>query len=825
MNTFRILCSRLSRRPHRGRAYAPPDTALERHRRSRVVPLLALLAWIGPLLAPLVPRTAEADISPVASSSASGTGGQVGLASPEGAPSSAAGSLAKATVDPSTGAFRVAIDFELPRARGAVQPALGLQYSSAGTYGVAGLGWSLTIPSIQRHNPSGPPLFQNDPAPGAPVNPTQQDHFTFGGEPLVEICYIGAGGSCAGTNLGHIEPLPSFTSTGGWHYYRLQTETGSLKRFFWSSDHLTWVVQDRDGTWSEYGRTLDQSLVSTDNDANGYVFRWNLSRRYDSQRLAPTIPANPILFVWKPLTAPTGNTLQYLTDIYDTSHPGDQSPTTDSFAHHTHLVYGTAQPALGASPIAPVWLALPTFLLERADITSQDYAATAARQQVRRYYLSYNNVGATAPPQPALQQIQMEGNCVGAGNQSTIVFTANNFEVDGQLLDPSIATNTCQKRPPTTFTYNASSVTSATVAGAIGTMMPSLSGSATRPVIFDINNDGLPDVLDTQAIPAIAWINGVVTPTGTSTFSSDTFLAEPLSLGASALDLSNINQIGSASQSFTGTFQADGRIDMLWEGAGSQITVSNSNTCTDPANPGAVFYCDSSVPYALLNVSSTGGTSGGPGSSWTLTPSVANTPMALQTRFPDFNATESSSTISADCQPPANTGSYFLGEWANHNNIIGGETPVASLDMNGDGLADSLNVITWGYLETQQIWNPFESTAYCLWPWAQYTVRFSSRDFTDQYYPFEGLPYSAGAPTATASRTDVCIGNGPTYTAWTLEANQGGNPVEDGGYTWGTNNSVISNPIVMSTMTSETIPADLDGDGILDLVAFQKLAQ
>jgi hypothetical protein len=41
-------------------------------------------------------------------------------------------------------------------------------------------------------------------------------------------------------------------------------ETGYLLRFFWSSNHLTWVVQSKDGSSSEYGEALDQSSTAVD---------------------------------------------------------------------------------------------------------------------------------------------------------------------------------------------------------------------------------------------------------------------------------------------------------------------------------------------------------------------------------------------------------------------------------------------------------------------------------------------------------------------------------------------------------------------------------
>jgi len=194
------LLQRLARllsttRRFRGPAYAPPDTALERLRRARTIPLLVLLV----LLAPLVPRTAFAQSAqPSPPTLPTGMSIQSGQGTAGSTESSSGGSI-----DPTTGAFHTSITFALPAARGAVQPQLALSYNSSGGFGIGGRGWSLALPSIERHNPSGPPQFQNDPVAagqtstaGGAVNPALQDRFTFGDVPLVEVCYIAPGGAC-----------------------------------------------------------------------------------------------------------------------------------------------------------------------------------------------------------------------------------------------------------------------------------------------------------------------------------------------------------------------------------------------------------------------------------------------------------------------------------------------------------------------------------------------------------------------------------------------------------------------------------------------------
>jgi hypothetical protein len=167
-------------------------SALERLRRSRLVPSIALVGLLGPLL----PRSAFAQSA--ASSAPVDAVAQLPAAAALGATetsASGATGLATAAVDPSSGILHTSVPFQLPTARGAAQPSLALEYSSTGSCGVGGRGWSLALPSIERHNPSGFPRY-DDPPTGQAVDPANEDRFTFAGAPLVEICWIDSNTQC-----------------------------------------------------------------------------------------------------------------------------------------------------------------------------------------------------------------------------------------------------------------------------------------------------------------------------------------------------------------------------------------------------------------------------------------------------------------------------------------------------------------------------------------------------------------------------------------------------------------------------------------------------
>ncbi len=787
----RLARLRSTTRRFRGPAYAPPDTTLERLRRARTIPVLVLLV----LLAPVVPRSALAQSNPSSPTQPLPTG--MSIQPGQGTLGSAESSSA-ANVDPTTGALHTSITFELPIARGAVQPQLALSYNSSGGFGIGGRGWSLALPSIERHNPSGPPQFQNDPIPygqtstaGAAVNPALQDRFTFGGEPLVEVCYIGPGGACTyqggnpdqyGRNqLVSGEQLPSFTTSGnpaGWHYYRLQTENGPLRRFFWSPDQRTWVVQDKTGATNEY--------AISDGDGDGGFFRWNLSRSYDSERFSSSVasgapPAlavpNLIRYVWTTMMPTNGVPLTYLTDIYDTPRPGATSPDTSSFAHHTHLVY--TQPPWTPSIIAPVWKASPTFVLKRVDVASQDFNALGMREQVRRYYLTYTSFSTlTSDGPPAVASVMLEGNCSGAGGW--IFGTPNPIEINGQLPEPpSSLTKNCPTRPETMFTY-APIVDTFGEAGFTpqAVVMPSLSGNITSPMLFDLDNNGLPDLLAPAANPPVAWLNSG------AAFSAP----QSLVLGAPSGTSPPLNTIGQLAQGQyvqTGRFQIDGRFDMMWtDVAGAQkITPA---TYPDPQPlpghpPGTPLYLDNQVNYELLSVSEyTGlpGTTGGPvGTTWTLTPSATVSSFNLLLAYPAWP--HSPTALQQGCSGGWAWSPPIAGELpapVNETFALGSEGAIASLDIDGDGVSDLLTVTGF----TLQI----DSPQSCAETWSQYTVRFSKRAFDYSYAPFFG---AAASSAPVGARTDVCIGG--------LPANQ-------------------------QNALSPTANAfgDIDGDGIVDIV-------
>jgi hypothetical protein len=199
--------------------------------------------------------------------------------------------------------------------------------------------------------------------------------------------------------------------------------------------------------------------------------------------------------------------------IYDT--PPVANPTAaslQSYAHHVRLSYETRTDP--TTSFRRGWQTVSQLRLSGVDVTSQTFAANATPQMVRRYHLAYDpNFHVSL-----LTSVQMEGRC----NTSEGGAGAVSEDSSGDLPATS-----CPTLPAMTFGYQ--HVTGYTLAGA--SQQPDLPGYeafdervidfANSPPnsidedltdLFDINADGLPDVLVTN--PALfngnfgVYING-----------------------------------------------------------------------------------------------------------------------------------------------------------------------------------------------------------------------------------------------------------------------------------------------------------------------------
>ncbi len=389
----------------------------------------------------------------------------------------------------STGVATFSVPFAMPKARGAAQPSLELSYSSSGGFGLAGVGWDLSVPFIARQTDRGLPSYAD--SAGFDIN---QDRFIFnGGQELVPVCVVGGGLVCPGAPD---ETMPSWST--GAQYFRARVE-GAFLRFFWSWDHRTWRVQDKNGVTMEFGVPLDGSNDTSALDANPndpqQIYRWHLVRQYDTQgSVNPAGPSDIVtpnnVVVYRYVQ---GGGMAYLSDIFDTTPAGSPASTTLSqYAHHAHIAYEVrSDPTFS---FRSGWRIDQTQRVSRVDVASKTFNGDVgdARHQVRRYQLAYASQHASL-----LTSVQLEGRCTGSEE------SAPEESTDQQQELPSI-TN-CPTLPAMTFDYTHVK-DNADLPGFEGFdhELRSIQSSPPHSLdeeltdLLDINSDGLPDVLNTS---------------------------------------------------------------------------------------------------------------------------------------------------------------------------------------------------------------------------------------------------------------------------------------------------------------------------------------
>jgi RHS repeat-associated protein len=156
-----------------------------------------------------------------------------------------------------TGTGNFSVPITLPPGRGGVQPSLALRYSTGHGNGPFGLGWTLSVPSVQRKTARGVPRYRD----GAP-DPRLHDVFVLSGaEDLVPVA-----GAAAGVTR-----------------YRPRTE-GLFARIERLHGDDTWQVRTKDGGVTRYGLRVGddaERAVIADPDEPGRVFAWQVSRTQD----------------------------------------------------------------------------------------------------------------------------------------------------------------------------------------------------------------------------------------------------------------------------------------------------------------------------------------------------------------------------------------------------------------------------------------------------------------------------------------------------------------------------------------------------------------
>lgn len=149
---------------------------------------------------------------------------------PEG-PGSLEGVGDDVELDPNMGSMSHSVAIELPSGFPGASPSLGLSYSSSAGSGPVGIGWSMSVPAIERMTSRGVPEYDTD------------DLFDMGGQELVQV----------GTDSGDLIYRSRFEK--GFSRYRWVNAGGGADGY--------WVEEHTDGGKSYYGADSSGAPVAS----------------------------------------------------------------------------------------------------------------------------------------------------------------------------------------------------------------------------------------------------------------------------------------------------------------------------------------------------------------------------------------------------------------------------------------------------------------------------------------------------------------------------------------------------------------------------------
>ncbi len=407
-----------------------------------------------------------------------------------------------------TGTFGVPI--ALPAGRAGVQPSLSLSYSTSGGNGALGVGWGMGAPFIARQTDRGVPRY---------VDESQwheaEDRFIYnGGQELVPVDSdaIAAVDGYAGA-----EQVPS--EVDGWQQYRAKVE-GGFMRFFRSPDSMRWVVQGKDGTRFDFGLlpstqkppgfdarpSLTEDVTSGDGVTR--VFSWHLTRMSDAH-------GSTVYYAYE-----RDRGQCYLRDIFYLSPAScgggsvesarDCDADLDDYGVRVHLQYEGRQDVLARYNSG--FRTEMAQRLKRVIVTSahgtlpfsgplDTHPTDAGRYLVRKYHLDY--VPASQSFHSLLASVQVEGRpdtTIGTGIDARQQYT--HIEEGAAIATGSVVVG--RTLPAMRFEYTDTPDGPIPGFGGVANDVIDVTGSpnegvdASRADLFDVNSDGLPDLIVTD---------------------------------------------------------------------------------------------------------------------------------------------------------------------------------------------------------------------------------------------------------------------------------------------------------------------------------------
>lgn len=420
--------------------------------------------------------------------------------------------------------------------RAGVAPSLSMTYGSGNGNGPVGFGWSLGVAFIGRQLERGVPRYRD-----APTWTPEEDRLIYsdGGE-LVPIA------DSVGTEFDGV-PVPP--QVEGWQQYRPQVMADPI-RVFRAPDWSRWVVQASSGQWYEFGElgpgsgppdAVTASEAAAVRGPGGDAARWLLSRACDPHGSC----------VYYEYAVQQGD--HYLTDVYHLAPAScaasDPEATRacavqlSAYGARMRFVYEQRPDVL--TSYATGFALQTTQRLKRVEVTSAPRGGTA-RTLVRRYHLQYD----PRSHHSLVSSVQLEGR--PEADDASVAARLGDASVAESALGDAIVGATL---PALQFSYVLWDPTlgDARRSPVVSQVASSPSVSITSPTVrfFDVNSDGLPDVIDTDATryqangtPAVGvFFNGFggtsALPGAAGSFSSATPVPIPSGTATSTVSLSN----------------------------------------------------------------------------------------------------------------------------------------------------------------------------------------------------------------------------------------------------------------------------------------------
>ena len=182
------------------------------------------------------------------------------------------------------GTAELTYPIDLPKGRNGMQPNVDLHYSSAGGNGVLGVGWSLNLPAITIDTRWGVPRYD-------PIHESEQ--YLVNGAPILQRDADGAA-----MPLPYQDTTFSERTMGAVRFYARDTKNADrIMRYGTNPTDYYWVVTDRNGVTTYYGRKFDPEHPEDNSiDENSVVRTTDSCIAYWAATATVDIDGNYILY-------------------------------------------------------------------------------------------------------------------------------------------------------------------------------------------------------------------------------------------------------------------------------------------------------------------------------------------------------------------------------------------------------------------------------------------------------------------------------------------------------------------------------------------------